>query len=125
MSASAAAQPAQLRASARWMQLGLGLVCMMAISSPQYVWTLFAKPMGAKLGAAAAAVQVTFSLLIVLQTFFSPFQGYLVDRFGPRLLISLGTVLTGISWVFASQATSLAALYAGYGIIGGLGTGIV
>jgi hypothetical protein len=24
-------------------QLGLGLICVMAISSPQYVWTLFAK----------------------------------------------------------------------------------
>ena len=29
----------------RWGQLGLGLICMMAISSPQYVWTLFVKPL--------------------------------------------------------------------------------
>jgi hypothetical protein len=29
---------------ARWVQLLLGLVVMMAISSPQYVWTLFVKP---------------------------------------------------------------------------------
>jgi hypothetical protein len=28
----------------RWVQLVLGLVVMMAISSPQYVWTLFVKP---------------------------------------------------------------------------------
>ena len=28
----------------RWTQLGLGLIAMMAISSPQYVWTLFVKP---------------------------------------------------------------------------------
>jgi len=33
-------------ASTRWIQLLLGLVCMMAISSPQYVWTLFTKPLG-------------------------------------------------------------------------------
>ncbi len=25
----------------RWVQLALGLIVMMAISSPQYVWTLF------------------------------------------------------------------------------------
>jgi hypothetical protein len=36
---------------ARWAQLGLGLICMMAISSPQYVWTLFTKPLGGALGA--------------------------------------------------------------------------
>ena len=63
---------------------------MMAISSPQYVWTLFTGPFSQRLGATLPEIQVTFSLLIVLQTFFSPFQAYLVDRFGPRLLISVG-----------------------------------
>ena len=109
----------------RWAQLGLGLVCMMAISSPQYVWTLFVKPLSGALGVGVPALQVTFSILIVLQTFFSPFQGWLVDRFGPRKLIGLGGVLTGLSWVLASQATSLTELYLTYGVIAGLGTGIV
>jgi oxalate/formate antiporter len=109
----------------RWVQLGLGLVCMMAISSPQYVWTLFTKPLGTALGVAPATLQVTFSLLIVLQTFFSPFQGWLVDRFGPRLLIGVGGLLSGLSWVLASYANSLTMLYLTYGLIGGLGTGIV
>ena len=112
-------------ASARWVQLGLGLVCMMAISSPQYVWTLFTKPLGTTLGATAAGVQVTFSILIVLQTFFSPFQGWLVERYGPRWLIAFGTALTGLSWVLAACATSLTGLYLTYGLLGGLGTGIV
>ncbi|RYB03049.1 oxalate/formate MFS antiporter [Lichenibacterium ramalinae] len=109
----------------RWVQLGLGLLCMMTVSSPQYVWALFTKPMTAAFGAQAAALQVTITILIVLQTFFSPFQGYLVQRFGPALLIGLGAALTGLSWVLASFATSLAALYLTYGLIGGLGTGIV
>src|SRR5205823_10832957 len=73
----------------------------------------------------AAAIQVTFSILIVLQTFFSPFQGWLVERFGPRLLIAFGCALTGLSWVLAAQAGSVLALYATYGLFGGLGTGIV
>jgi OFA family oxalate/formate antiporter-like MFS transporter len=109
----------------RWVQLGLGLVCMMAISSPQCVWTLFTKPIGSALGVSPASLQVTFSLLIVLQTFFSPFQGWLVDKFGPRLLIATGGVLSGLSLVLASYASSLTMLYLTYGLIGGLGTGIV
>nr|WP_294505625.1 oxalate/formate MFS antiporter [uncultured Rhodopila sp.] len=109
----------------RWVQLGLGLICMMAISSPQYVWTLFAKPIGTALGATPASVQVTFSLLIVLQTFFSPFQGWLVDCFGPKLLIGAGGLLSGLSWVLASYASSLTMLYLTYGLVGGIGTGIV
>ena len=126
MTDTAATLPAIATAGTnRWMQLGLGLVCMMAISSPQYVWTLFTKPIGTALGVTPAALQVTFSLLIVLQTFFSPFQGWLVDRFGPRLLIAVGGVLSGLSWVLASYASSLTTLYLTYGLIGGLGTGIV
>ena len=125
MSYAAAPTEASPSASTRWVQLGLGLVCMMAISSPQYVWTLFTKPLGASLGAPAAAIQVTFSILIVLQTFFSPFQGWLVERFGPRWLIAFGCALTGLSWVLAAQATSVFMLYATYGLFGGLGTGIV
>jgi oxalate/formate antiporter len=97
----------------------------MAISSPQYVWTLMTKPLAAKLGVALPELQVTFSLLIILQTFFSPFQGKLIDRFGPRVLISIGTVMSGLSWVLASQVHSAPMLYLTYGVVGGLGTGIV
>jgi OFA family oxalate/formate antiporter-like MFS transporter len=98
---------------------------MMAISSPQYVWTLFTGPLTDKLGVSLAQLQVTFSLLIILQTFFSPVQGYLVDRFGIKKLIASGCLLSGLSWILASQASSLTALYLSYGVVGGLGTGIV
>jgi OFA family oxalate/formate antiporter-like MFS transporter len=109
----------------RWFQLLVGLVCMMAISSPQYVWTLFTKPLSAKLGVPLSQLQITFSVLIVLQTFFSPFQGGLIERFGARRLIGLGTLMAGLSWVLASQATTIGMLYLSYGLVGGLGTGIV
>lgn len=52
----------------RSVQLVLGLVAMMSISSPQFVWTLFVKPFQTTTGAALPAIQVTFSLLVVLQT---------------------------------------------------------
>ncbi len=109
----------------RWIQLLLGLVCMMAISSPQYVWTLFTKPLSSKLDVPLSQLQITFSILIVLQTFFSPFQGGLIERFGARRLIAIGTLLSGVSWILASQASSIGMLYLTYGIVGGLGTGIV
>ncbi len=109
----------------RWVQLLLGIIAMMAISSPQYTWTLFTTPLNKQLGTTLAELQWTFSLLIILQTWFSPFQAYLVDRFGPRLLISVGAILSGGSWVLASMVTSIWALYLTYGIIGGFGTGII
>jgi MFS family permease len=62
---------------------------------------------------------------VILQTWFSPFQAYLVDRFGPRMLISLGALLSGGSWILSAHATSLWALYVTYGVLGGFGTGII
>lgn len=109
----------------RWTQLALGLVCMMAISSPQYIWTLFTPALVKTFGVKLSALQITFSLLIVFQTFLSPFQGWLIERFGPRWLLSIGGVLTGLSWVLASQVTQLAGLYLTYGLVGGIGTGVI
>src|ERR1700726_1819576 len=109
----------------RWIQLGLGLVVMMTISSPQYVWTLFVKPFQTATNASLAAVQVTFTVVIVLQTFFSPVQGYLIDRFSPKLMIAIGAALSGLGWITASYAESLFGLYFTYGVLCGLGTGIV
>ncbi len=109
----------------RWGQLLLGLLCMISISSPQYVWTLFTQPLLASLNTKLPALQITFSILIVVQTFLSPFQGFLVDKFGPRVLLSVGGALTGLSWILASNVTTLTGLYLTYGLIGGIGTGIV
>jgi oxalate/formate antiporter len=111
--------------STRWTQLILGLIAMASISSPQYVWTLFTKPFQDSLAVPLSAVQVTLTILIVLQTWLSPAQGYLVDKFGPKLLIAVGCVLSGLGWVASAYATSLTMLYLTYGVLCGIGTGIV
>ncbi len=125
-----AMQDKKIRADAtadgrRWIQLGLGFIAMMAISSPQYVWTLFIKSFETTTGAHLAAVQVTISVLILVQTWLSPVQGWLIDRFGPRLLITLGAGLSGLGWVAAAYVTNIYALYGTYGLLCGLGTGFV
>jgi OFA family oxalate/formate antiporter-like MFS transporter len=109
----------------RWHQLFFGVVAMMAISSPQYVWALFTADLKTALGATLAQVQVTFAILIVAQTFLSPFQGFLVDKFGPRLLLSAGAIITSLSWILASGVTGIWGLYLTYGLLGGVGTGII
>ena len=109
----------------RWVQLVLGVICMMAISSPQYVWALFTKPLTAALGVRLPAIQVTFSLLVLLQAFLSPFQGWLIEKFGTRALLATGAALTGLSWVLSAYAGNITELYLTYGVLGGIGTGII
>jgi MFS transporter, OFA family, oxalate/formate antiporter len=112
-------------AASRWTQLLLGLVVMMAVSSPQYVWTLFVKPFQAATGASLPTVQITFSVLIVVQTLFSPAQGWLVDRFGPKALVAVGAALTGLGWILSAHVDNVWMLFLTYGLLCGVGTGIV
>lgn len=109
----------------KWQQMIAGLLCMGAISSPQYVWTLFTPELKTAFNTNAAALQITFSLLIVLQTLFSPIQGWIAHHISPRSLIMLGVVITGASWVATAHVHSLNMLYLSYGGLGGIGTGIV
>jgi MFS transporter, OFA family, oxalate/formate antiporter len=113
------------KTSTRWIQLVLGLIAMMSISSPQYVWTLFTKSFQDGLHTTLPAIQITFSILIVLQTWLSPLQGYLVDKFGARALIAIGCLLSGLGWISSAYVTSLTGLYLTYGLFCGIGTGIV
>ena len=112
-------------AARRWIQLGLGVIAMMAISSPQYIWTLLVKPLQGATGADLPTIQVTISVLIVLQTWLSPVQGFLIERFGIRLLVTAGCALSGLSWIATSAAHDTLTLYLTYGVLGGIGTGIV
>jgi OFA family oxalate/formate antiporter-like MFS transporter len=112
-------------AGTRWIQLLMGFIVMMVISSPQYVWTLFVPSFQKTTGAALSEVQWTITILIVLQTWLSPVQGYLVEKLGPKVLIGVGALLSGAGWIASSSITSLWGLYATYGLFCGIGTGIV
>lgn len=113
------------RTATRWVQLIAAVVAMMAISSPQYVWTLFTGPLTKALGVSLPAIQVTFSILVLLQTWAAPGQGWLIDRFGPKALIAVGGALSGLGWIMASRIETLWGLYLTYGLLCGIGTGFV
>src|SRR6476660_5102414 len=111
--------------NARWMQLLLGFIVMMTISSPQYVWTLFVPAFQTTTGSILSQVQWTITILIVLQTWLSPLQGYLVDKLGPKVLIGLCAVMSGAGWIASAYISNLMGLYLTYGFLCGIGTGIV
>src|ERR1700724_3970945 len=108
----------------RWAQLVAGIIAMMAIANLQYAWTLFTKPMQSHLHVSLTAIQGIFSLFIIVETWLVPFEGYLVDRIGPRLILGVGGILVGLSWIFSGQAETLRSLYFWY-CVGGVGAGVV
>src|SRR5881409_1934871 len=108
----------------RWLQLIVGIVGMVAIANLQYGWTLFVSPIDNQFHWGKAAIQVGFSLFVLAETWLVPFEVYLVDSYGPQVVVAVGVIMVGLAWILNSAADSLAMLYAG-GIIGGIGAGIV
>jgi OFA family oxalate/formate antiporter-like MFS transporter len=124
---STAAAPARENTGlhhARWWQLALGVVCMTMIANLQYGWTLFVTPIDEKYRWGRAAIQVAFTVFVLVETWLVPVEGYLVDRFGPRIVVVGAGVLVAASWVINAYADTLALLYTG-AVVGGIGAGAV
>jgi OFA family oxalate/formate antiporter-like MFS transporter len=108
----------------RWIQLVMGIVCMAFIANLQYGWTLFVNPIEAKNHWGLTAIQLSFSIFVVVETWLVPVEGWLVDKFGPRPVIALGALFAAVGWVVDSYATALPELYAA-AVVTGVGAGCV
>jgi MFS transporter, OFA family, oxalate/formate antiporter len=117
---SAIAAPAPVR----WVQLLIGIVCMVMIANLQYGWTLFVTPIDQKYHWGRAAIQVAFTIFVLTETWLVPVEGWLVDRFGPKIVVLVGGILVGLGWTINSVAAELWALYLA-AAIGGIGAGAV
>jgi OFA family oxalate/formate antiporter-like MFS transporter len=110
--------------SFRWIQLVMGIVCMAMIANLQYGWTLFVDPIDAKYHWGRPAIQLAFTLFVVIETWLVPVEAWFVDKYGPRVVIMFGGVMITLAWLLNSYADSLALLYLG-AIVGGIGAGCV
>ena len=115
---------AQATAATRWGQLIFGIICMVMTANLQYGWTLFVNPIDQKYHWGRAAIQVAFTIFVLTETWLVPFEGYLIDKFGPKLMVSISGALIAIAWYLNSIADSLTLLYIA-AAIGGVGAGII
>lgn len=108
----------------RWVQLVFGIVCMGLVANLQYAWTLFVSPMEAKNHWGLSAIQLSFSIFILVETWLVPIEGWLVDKFGPRPVVAFGALFAALGWVIDSYATTLPELYLA-AVLAGIGAGCV
>ncbi len=108
--AASSAEKVQASEGTRWGQLVFGIICMVMIANLQYGWTLFVGPIDQKYHWGRAAIQVAFTIFVLTETWLVPIEGYLIDKFGPRAMISPSGVLVAIAWVINSVEKSSHAL---------------
>jgi len=102
----------------RWIRLSAAVVAMVMIGNLQYAWTLVVQPMMSATGWKLSQVQWGFSIFIAVMTWAMPLSGWLIDRLGPRMFLTLAGILCGGGWSLLGRADSLPALYALYAVAG-------
>jgi OFA family oxalate/formate antiporter-like MFS transporter len=108
----------------RWIQLFVGIVCMVMIANMQYGWTLFVPPILKKYGWAKDSLQWAFTLFVLFETWPIPLLGFVKDKIGPRFTVLGGGLLIGAAWYMNGVVDTLTGFYVA-AIIGGLGAGAV
>lgn len=102
----------------RRIQLAASLVAMIMIANLQYAWTLFVRPIQEATGWKLSDIQWGFTLFIIFETWVMPLEGWLIDRIGPRIFLSIAGVLCAIGWTALGLVQELWQLYLFYSIAG-------
>jgi OFA family oxalate/formate antiporter-like MFS transporter len=118
----------------RWLIALAAFILQLALGSV-YAWSVFSKPITALfLGIATknvtqpqtAPIGTTFSITLLALGVTAAFGGYLQNRYGPRLIATVGGILYGVGIILAGitlPSHNVYVLYFTYGIIGGIGIG--
>lgn len=110
--------------SNRWFQLIAGIACVVMIANLQYGWTYFVDPINVRHQWGREAIQWSFTIFVMAATWLVPIKGWFSDRFGPRLVVTIGGAFVAAAWVINSQAQTLPVLYLGMAL-SGIGNGAV
>jgi nitrate/nitrite transporter NarK len=53
-------------------------------------------------GWSKAEIQVAFTIFILCETWLVPFEGYIVDRIGPKFMVATGDIATFLAWAIVA-----------------------
>lgn len=110
----------------RWVIAVMGTLLQLALGTV-YAWSYFQQPVMAIGDWSNTQAAGAFSLAIFFLGLAAAWGGVQLPRFGPRKLAIAGGFLLGLGYLIAAyalQAKNLLTLYAGYGLIGGVGLGL-
>ncbi len=102
---------------------GLGINLALGVL---YSWSVIAKALSAEWGWSAGQSSLPYATAVGTFALSMVFAGRAQDRFGPRVVATVGGILTGAGLVVASFASANSALpmIAGFGLLGGAGIGL-
>ena len=108
--------------SYRWVIVGIAIICMLLIYGIRHSFAAFFPSILNEFGWTRGNTALIFALNVLLYGILAPIAGSLADRWRPKLAISLGVLLLGISAASCALAKELWHFYVLFGILLSLGT---
>ncbi len=113
----------KLRISYGWSAVAITFVFSCLLMGIRFSYGVFFKAFAAEFALNRAATSGIFSLHLLFSAVFALFNGWLLDRYGPRVLFGLMALFSGLSFVLTSQTTSLWQLFLSYSLLFAIGSG--
>jgi MFS family permease len=104
-----------------WLLVSLCFALGVASRSITEAFTIFLPALEQTFTGPRSAITLIYSLTLVINGIGAPMAGWIVDRFGVRMLPILGMTFTALATASASLATELWHLYLGLGLLMGTG----
>jgi len=101
--------------------VGAAFVIMAVSSGAFFSFSVFFAPLQEEFGWSRALTSSAFSLLMVVQGILSIGVGKLNDRFGPRIILTVCSLVLGLGFVLVSRIDAIWQMYILYGVVIGAG----
>ena len=100
-----------------WMVLATAGIQMLSGLLWMHSYGAYVVLLQAEFGWSKTLVAGAFALTRIESGILGPLQGWMVDRYGPRLVLQIGTVIYGLGFMAFSQVDSVLTFYITFGLI--------
>jgi sugar phosphate permease len=108
-----------------WVIVGVVALALIVAAGVRSAPGVFIVSVEQDMGWSRAAISFAVSVGLVIFGLTAPVSGRLIDSFGPRKVMAAGLLITGVSMVISAAITTQWQLNLFWGVLSGIGTGIV
>lgn len=105
-----------------WVIVAVSFVAdAIALGAGNSTFSVFLKPMSESLGWSRTAFTGAVTLQVIFTLFANPLVGYVIDRYGPKVVMVSGALVAGFSYLLLGQVTEPWQFYLLYAAAAGFG----
>lgn len=107
----------------RWIFVFLGIIIMMCLGTV-YSWSIFRTSIETLFDIGSTESGLPYMVSLAFYAIFMLLTGKYLDKYSPRVIISLGGMFVALGWILSAYASNIYILTITYGVVIGAGVGI-